>query len=40
VFIAAVLVGGIAANAARPAEFFYDNLAIASNIFMARLRPA
>ena len=32
VFIAAALVGGIAANAARPAEFLYDNLAIASNI--------
>src|SRR3954465_8886161 len=32
VFIAAALVGGIAANAARPAEFLYDNLAIASNV--------
>lgn len=32
VFIAAALVGGIQANAARPAEFLYDNLAIASNI--------
>ena len=32
VFIAAALVGGIAANAARPADFLYDNLAIASNI--------
>jgi len=32
VFIAAALVGGIAANATRPAEFLYDNLAIASNI--------
>jgi GDP-L-fucose synthase len=32
VFIAAALVGGIAANATRSAEFLYDNLAIASNI--------
>jgi GDP-L-fucose synthase len=32
VFIAAALVGGIAANATRPAEFLYDNLAIASNV--------
>ena len=32
VFMAAALVGGIAANAARPAEFLYDNLAIASNV--------
>ena len=35
VFIAAALVGGIQANAARPAEFLYDNLAIASNIIHA-----
>src|SRR5207247_9682801 len=32
VFLAAALVGGIQANAARPAEFLYDNLAIASNV--------
>lgn len=32
VFMAAALVGGILANASRPAEFLYDNLAIASNI--------
>src|SRR5712671_388537 len=32
VFIAAALVGGIAANATLPAEFLYDNLAIASNV--------
>src|SRR3954464_541737 len=32
VFVAAALVGGIAANSTRPAEFLYDNLAIASNI--------
>jgi GDP-L-fucose synthase len=32
VFVAAALVGGIHANASLPAEFLYDNLAIASNI--------
>lgn len=35
VFIAAAIVGGIAANAARPAEFLYDNLIIAANIIHA-----
>lgn len=32
VFVAAARVGGIHANSARPAEFLYDNLAIAQNI--------
>ena len=32
VFIAAARVGGIQANSTRPGEFFYDNLAIATNI--------
>jgi len=32
IFVAAATVGGILANAARPAEFLYDNLAIATNI--------
>jgi len=32
VFIAAATVGGIFANSTRPAEFLYDNLAIATNI--------
>lgn len=32
VFIAAARVGGIAANAARPADFIYDNLAIQTNL--------
>jgi GDP-L-fucose synthase len=32
IFIAAANVGGILANSTRPAEFLYDNLAIASNI--------
>ena len=32
VFIAAGTVGGIVANDTRPAEFLYDNLAIAANI--------
>jgi GDP-L-fucose synthase len=32
IFIAAATVGGIHANSTRPAEFLYDNLAIASNI--------
>lgn len=35
VFLAAARVGGIAANAARPAAFLYDNLMIASNIIHA-----
>jgi len=32
VFVAAATVGGILANASRPAEFLYDNLAIETNI--------
>jgi GDP-L-fucose synthase len=32
VFLAAALVGGIHANNTRPAEFIYDNLAIATNV--------
>ncbi len=32
VVLAAATVGGIGANAARPAEFLYDNLAIAQNV--------
>src|SRR5262245_40434453 len=32
VFVAAATVGGILANSTRPAEFLYDNLAIASNV--------
>jgi GDP-L-fucose synthase len=32
IFVASATVGGIYANSARPAEFLYDNLAIASNI--------
>lgn len=32
VFIAAATVGGILANSTRPADFLYDNLAIAANI--------
>jgi GDP-L-fucose synthase len=32
IFIAAATVGGIHANATRPAEFIFDNLAIATNI--------
>jgi GDP-L-fucose synthase len=35
VFITAATVGGISANATRPAEFLYDNLAIATNIINA-----
>jgi GDP-L-fucose synthase len=35
VFIAAATVGGIQANASRPAEFIHDNLAIAANIIAA-----
>ncbi len=32
VFVAAATVGGILANSSRPAEFLYDNVAIASNV--------
>ena len=32
VFVAAATVGGILANSSRPAEFLYDNIAIASNV--------
>jgi GDP-L-fucose synthase len=35
VFLAAATVGGILANATRPAEFLYDNLAIETNIIHA-----
>jgi GDP-L-fucose synthase len=35
IFIAAATVGGIQANASRPAEFIHDNLAIATNIIAA-----
>lgn len=35
VFIAAATVGGILANSTRPAEFIYDNLAIAANIIQS-----
>ena len=35
VLLAAARVGGIAANAARPGEFLYDNLAIAANVIEA-----
>jgi GDP-L-fucose synthase len=35
IFVAAATVGGIEANATRPAEFLYDNLAIATNIIAA-----
>lgn len=35
VFVAAALVGGIKANAARPAEFLYDNLAVEMNVIDA-----
>lgn len=35
VFLAAGTVGGILANASRPAEFLYDNLAIAANVIEA-----
>jgi GDP-L-fucose synthase len=34
-FLAAARVGGIHANAVRPAEFLYDNLAIAANVIEA-----
>jgi GDP-L-fucose synthase len=32
IFVAAATVGGILANSTRPAEFLYDNLAIATNV--------
>jgi GDP-L-fucose synthase len=35
VFVVAGLVGGIAANAARPADFLFDNLMIAANVIHA-----
>ena len=35
IFLAAARVGGIAANAARPADFLYDNLMIEANIIHA-----
>jgi GDP-L-fucose synthase len=35
IFLAAATVGGIAANAARPAEFIYDNMTIAGNVMHA-----
>jgi GDP-L-fucose synthase len=35
VFMAAATVGGILANATRPAEFLYDNLAISANVIEA-----
>jgi GDP-L-fucose synthase len=35
VFLAAATVGGIMANSARPAEFLYDNLVIATNVIHA-----
>lgn len=38
VFIAAATVGGILANSTRPAEFLYDNLAIAANIIHGAAR--
>jgi GDP-L-fucose synthase len=38
IFLAAATVGGILANDTRPAEFLYDNLAIASNIIEAARR--
>ena len=38
VIIAAATVGGILANASRPAEFLYDNLAIAANLIEASYR--
>src|SRR5690349_20221574 len=38
IFIAAATVGGILANATRPAEFLYDNLAIETNISHAAWR--
>jgi GDP-L-fucose synthase len=38
VFLAAATVGGIHANHSRPAEFIYDNLAIAANVIEAARR--
>jgi GDP-L-fucose synthase len=38
VFLAAATVGGIMANATRPAEFLYENLAIETNIIHAAWR--
>ncbi len=38
VIVAAATVGGILANASRPAEFLYDNLAIAGNLIEASYR--
>lgn len=35
VILAAAKVGGIGANAAHPAEFFYDNMMIAGNVMHA-----
>ncbi len=35
VFIAAARVGGIQANSSRPGEFFYDNIAVTTNIIEA-----
>ncbi|WP_435642130.1 GDP-L-fucose synthase family protein [Micavibrio aeruginosavorus] len=35
IILAAAMVGGIGANAARPADFLYDNLAIATNVIHA-----
>ena len=40
IFLAAATVGGILANDTRPAEFLYDNLAIASNIIEAARKNA
>src|SRR5438270_12302105 len=38
VIVAAATVGGILANSTRPAEFLYDNLAIAANVVEASRR--
>jgi GDP-L-fucose synthase len=38
IFLAAATVGGILANATRPAEFLYDNLAIETNVIHAAWR--
>jgi GDP-L-fucose synthase len=38
IFIAAATVGGILANSSRPADFLYDNLAIAANVIHAAAR--
>ena len=40
VFMAAATVGGIYANDARPSDFLYDNLAIATNVIEAAYRTA